>query len=105
MTSQTSLMKAYNLLTHSSVLEIIQNHLTNTLHKLTRMHTCTGSMAVLHRIACGVTGVPQVSEDGLLLAHAHHPPRLHHTGTWRLTSALPLFDVFSFDTHVVDGGD
>lgn len=63
-------------------------------------------MAVLHRIACGVTGVPQVSEDRLLLApHGHHPPRLHHAGTWRLASALPISDVYSFDTHVVDGGD
>lgn len=69
------------------------------------MHTCTGSMAVLHRIACGVTGVPQVSEDRLPLRHSHHPPCLYHAGTWILASALPISDVYSLDTHVVDGGD
>lgn len=61
-------------------------------------------MAVLHGIACGVTGVPQVSEDRLLLAHGHHPPRLRHAGTRRLARARSISGVYCLDTHVVDGG-
>lgn len=61
-------------------------------------------MAVLHRKACGVTRVPQVGEDRLLLAR-HHPPGLNHAGTSALANALSNSGVYSFGTHVVDGGD
>lgn len=35
---------------------------------------CFGSMAVLHRVAGGVTGVPQVSIDHIPSTRRHHPP-------------------------------
>lgn len=52
---------------------------TQTAH--TSCLTCFSSMAVLHWIAGGVTGVPQVAVDPLM--SGNHPPRLHQGGTQR----------------------
>ena len=67
-----------------------QMFFTQTAH--TSCLTCFRSMAVLHRIAGGVTGVPQVAVDHITSGRCNHPPRLHQGGTqwWFKCSCIAM---------------
>lgn len=66
--------------------------------------TCINSMAVLHRIACAVTWMPQVSVDHFKSSMWHHPPSLHQgrTGRWSKwvnTSMLQCMFALGLHSH------
>ena len=57
---------------------------------MTHCPTCISSMAVLHRKAGGVAGVPQVGVDHFAAGRRHHPPRLHQVGDTEAVKVMKM---------------